>query len=231
MDNQSKTEELTADYSFLQRRDVQTHFADLNIALLGGRHIQTGEGYVFTLVNSYPDEFRFFYRSLYGLELKQARAENIDYYYLDFPDEGKGKLATTDRFREMTPWEIIIALMLLNFYYDRYFEQTKVITWSQLQKEILEGELSKLYKKTFFNGEMRDFYSDPDWKALADNFKRVLRNFDRWGWVKMQPAEEGDGDLAFLIRESIDRFGKLYDYEISQFEQFIGQVNQKRSKA
>jgi chromosome condensin MukBEF MukE localization factor len=231
MDDQFKAEELTADYSFLARRDVQAHFADLNIALLGGRHIQTGEGYAYTLMNSYPDEFRFFYRSLYNLELKQARAENIDYYYLDFPEEGKGKLTTTDRFREMTPWEIIIALMLLNLYYDRYFEQTKMITWSQLQKEILESELSTQYKKTFFNGEVRDFYSDGDWKTLLDNFKRVFRHFDRWGWIKLQPAEEGEGDLAFLIRESIDRFGKLYDYEISQFEQFVAQANQKRSKA
>ncbi len=231
MDDQFKAPELSADYSFLARRDVQAHFADLNISLLGGRHIQTGEGYTFTLVNSYPDEFRFFYRNLYGLELKQARVENIDYFYLDFPEEGKGRLATTDRFREMTPWEIIIALMLLNMYYDRYFEQTKMITWSVLQKEIMESEMTALYKKTFFNNQVRDFYSDAEWKTLSDTFKRVLRNFDRWGWVKLQPIEEGEGELVFLIRESIDRFGKLYDYEISQFEQFIAQVNQKRSKS
>ena len=229
MDDQPKAEALTQDYSFLLRRDVQAHFADLNIALLSGRHIQTGEGYIFTLINSYPDEFLFFYRNLYGLELKQARAEQIDYYYLDFPDEGKGKLATTDRFREMTQWEIVIALMLLNLYYDRYFEQTKIITWNQLQKEILESDLSTLYKKAFFKNQLRDSYSDPEWKSLFDNFNRALKNFDRWGWVRLQPAEEGEGELAFLIRESIDRFGKLYDYEINQFGQFVQQVNQSKA--
>ncbi len=231
MDNQFKEQELISDFSFLSHRDVQAHFADLNITLLAGRHIQTGEGYHFTLVNNYPDEFKFFYRSLYGLELKQARVENIDYYYLDFPDEGKGKLNTADRFREMTPWEILIALMLLNMYYDRFFEQTKIVSWVVIQKEIMDSEMAQLYKKAFFNNTIREYYSDLEWKTLFDAFKRVLRNFDRWGWIKLQAAEEGDGDLVFVIRESIDRFGKLYQYEISQFDIFIEQINQKRTKA
>jgi hypothetical protein len=228
MDDQFKEPELITRFDFLGHRDVQAHFADLNIALLGGRHIQTGEGYHFTLVNSYPDEFKFFYRSLYGLELKQARVENIDYYYLDFPDEGKGKLNTTDRFREMTAWEMLIALMLLNMYYDRFFEQTKLINWPVIQKEIMESEFAPLYKKAFFNTLIREYYSDTEWKGLFDHFKRVIKSFERWGWVKQQVAEDGDGDLAFLIRESIDRFGKLYQYEINEFENFIEQINQKR---
>lgn len=231
MEDQLKESEITIDFSFLNLRDVQAHFADLNIALLGGRHIQAGEGYNFTLLNNYPDQFKFFYRSLYGLELKHSRVENIDYYYLDFPDEGKGKLYSSDRFREMTPWEVIIALMLLNMYYDRFFDQTKIINWVVIQKEITESEIANLYKKAFFNSTVRDHYSDSEWKSLFDAFKRVLRNFDRWGWVKLQPAEESDGDLVFVIRESIDRFGKLYQYEISQFDNFIEQINQKRLKS
>lgn len=230
MEDQLNGQEITNGYSFLAMRDVQAHFADLNIALLAGRHIQTGEGYNFTLVSSYPEELKFFYRSLYGLELKEARVENIDYYYLDFPDEGKGKLNSSDRFREMTAWEIIIALMLLNMYYDRFFEQTKTITWSAVQKEITEGNLSGSYKKAFFNNNIRDFYSDHEWKVLSDTFKRVLRNFDRWGWVKLLPAEEIDGDLVFVIRESIDRFAKLYQYEISQFDNFVDQIKAKRPR-
>jgi hypothetical protein len=231
MDDQFAQSGLTADFEFLNHRDVQTHFADLNIALLGGRHIQTGEGYHFTLVNNYPDEFRFFYRTLYGLELKQARTENIDYYYLDFPDEGKGKLNTTDRFREMTPWEMLFGLMLLNMYYDRFFEQTKLINWTQIKKEIEESELTPLYKKAFFNDRDRDFFSDTEWKNLLDNFKRVVKNFDRWGWVKTQRIDEEDGELTFLIRESIDRFGKLYQYEISEFESFIEQIHQRKARS
>lgn len=231
MDDQFKQPELTADFAFLNHRDVQAHFADLNIALLGGRHIQTGEGYHFTVVSNYPDEFKFFYRSLYGLELKQARTENVDYYFLDFPDEGKGRLNTTDRFREMTPWEMLFALMLLNMYYDRFFEQAKLISWTQVRKEIEESELTPLYRKAFFNDPGREFFSDPEWKNLLETFKRVLRNFDRWGWVKVQRAEEEEGELTFLIRESIDRFGKLYQYEITEFDSFIDQIHQKRARS
>lgn len=222
---------LTLDFAFLNHREVHAHFADLNIALLAGRHIQTGEGYHFTLVNNYSDEFRFFYRSLYGLELKQARTEQIDYYYLDFPEEGKGRLNNTNRFREMTTWEILFALMLLNMYYDRFFEQTKIISWALVRTEIEESELSPLYKKAFFNDSTRENFTDPEWKSLLDNFKRVLRNLDRWGWVKILPQDETDGELTFLIRESIDRFGKIYQYEISDFDNFIEQLRQKRTRA
>ncbi|MDB5141665.1 MAG: hypothetical protein JWQ66_378 [Mucilaginibacter sp.] len=231
MDDQFKQPELTANFAFLGHRDVQAHFADLNIALLGGRHIQTGEGYHYTLVSNYPDEFRHFYQQLYGLELKKARAESIDYFYLDFPDEGKGKLNTSDRFREMTPREMLFALMLLNMYYDRFFEQTKLISQSLIKKEIEESELTPLYKKAFFNNSVREFYSDNEWKNFFDIFKRVLRTFDRWGWVKMLPAEEADGEFSFLIRESIDRFGKIYQYEITDFDNFIDQIHQKKGKS
>lgn len=231
MEDESKQTGLIDDFRFLNQRDVQAHFADLNIALLSGRHLQTGEGYHFTLVNNYSDEFQFFYRSLYGLELKKNRVENIDYYYLDFPEEGKGKLNTSDRFREMTPWEMLFALMLLNIYYDRFFEKEKIITWTNVRKEIEESEQTFLYRKAFFNDPTREFFSDPEWKNLFDNFKRVLRTFDRWGWVKIQPTEDSFSDLTFLIRESIDRFGKLYQYEITEFDSFINQINQKKVKA
>lgn len=231
MDDQFETPEITQGFDFLNYLDVRAHFADLNIALLGGRHIQTGEGHHYALVNNYTDQFRYFYRSLYNLELKKARFEHTDYYYLDFRDEGKGKLNSTDRFREMTPWEMLIALMLLNMYYERFFDQAKIISWAALQKEIMESELSNLYKRAFFNNQIRDNYSDPEWKNLNDTFKRVLRNFDRWGWIKLHAPEEKEGELIFSIRESIDRFGKLYQYEISHFEDFIAQINQRRGKA
>jgi hypothetical protein len=231
MDDQLTEPGLNPNFAFLNFRDVQAHFADLNIALLGGRHIQTGEGYYFTLVNSYPADFKHFYQTLYGLDLKQGRAENIDYYYLDFPEESNGRLNTTDRFREMTPWEMLFALMLLNMYYDRFFEQSKELSWQVVRKEIEEGELAPLYRKAFINSASRETFSDQEIKNVFDHFKRVLRTFDRWGWVKIIQAEDADGDVVFLIRESIDRFGKLYNYEISEFDSFISQIDQKRARA
>jgi len=230
MEHNTKGESLIAEYSFLTHHNVQSHFADLNIALLSGRHIQTGEGYLFKLVNSYSDEFRNFYRTLYGLELSKGRVENMDYFYLDFPEEGRGKLNTSERFREMTPWEAIIGLMLLNMYYDRTFEMTKTINWPTITKEIMESDMTSLYKKAFFNNTIRDNYTDSEWKNIHEKFKRVLRTFDRWGWIKLQPSDGGEDDPVFVIRDSIDRFGKLYNYEISQFDHFVDQINKKRNQ-
>lgn len=230
MEHNIKGESLIAEYSFLTHHNVQSHFADLNIALLSGRHIQTGEGYLFNLVSSYSDELRNFYRNLYGLELSKGRVENMDYYYLDFPEEGRGRLNTSERFREMTPWEAIIGLMLLNMYYDRTFEMTKTINWPTITKEIMESDMTSLYKKAFFNNTIRDNYTDSEWKKIREKFKRVLRIFDRWGWIKLQPSDGGEDDPVFVIRDSIDRFGKLYNYEISQFDHFVEQINKKRNQ-
>lgn len=230
MDHEYKDRELNHDFSFLNYADVQTHFADLNISLLRGRHIQTGEGYIFTLVNNYVSEFTFYYRTLYGLELKREKSENIEYYYLDFPDEGKGKLYSSDRHREMSAWESLIAFMLLNMYYDRLFDRTKTINRPILENEIMNSDLSPSYKKVFFNNAIRDFYSDPEWKTAMDHFKRALRTLDQLGWVKLLPADEGDGDILFIIRESINRFANLYHYEISHFDTFVEQIIQKKHK-
>jgi len=229
MEHNIKGEGLITDYSFLSHHNVQSHFADLNIALLSGRHIQTGEGYLFTLLSSYSDEFKNFYRALYGLELSKGRVENMDYYYLDFPEEGKGKLNTSERFREMSPWEAIIGLMLLNMYYDRIFEMTKTISWPIIVKEIMESDMTASYKKVFFNNTTRENHTDSEWKSIQDTFKRVLRTFDRWGWVKLQPSEGNEDEPVFAIRDSIDRFGKLYTYEISQFDHFVEQIQKKRN--
>lgn len=230
MDYDYKDREVNHDFSFLNFSDVQTHFADLNISLLRGRHVQTGEGYIFTLVNNYFSEFTFYYRSLYGLDLKREKSENIEYYYLDFPEEGKGKLYSSDRHREMSAWDSLIALMLLNMYYDRLFDHTKTINRPILENEIMNSDLAPLYKKVFFNNVIRDFYSDPEWKTAMDHYKRALRTLDQLGWVKLLPAEEGDGDILFIIRESINRFSNLYHYEISHFDTFVEQIMQKKNK-
>ncbi|WP_437919677.1 condensin complex protein MksE [Sphingobacterium sp. LRF_L2] len=230
MDFEYTNREVDHDFSFLNFSDVKAHFADLNIELLRGRHIQTGEGYIFTLVNNYSSEFQFYYRTLYGLELKREKSENIEYYYLDFPEEGKGRLYSNDRHREMSTWESLIAFMLLNMYYDRLFDRTKTINRSILEQEIMNSDLSPSYKKIFFNNAVRDFYSDPEWKTAMDNYKRVLRTLDQLGWVKLLPAGEGDGDILFIIKESINRFAALYQYEISHFDTFVEQILQKKNK-
>lgn len=230
MDNEYKEKEIGHDFSFLNYSDVQAHFADLNISLLRGRHIQTGESYIFTLVNNYVSDFTFYYRSLYGLELKREKTENVEYYYLDFSEEGKGKLNSSDRHREMTSWDSLIAFMLLNMYYDRLFDRTKTINRPAIENEILNSDLSLHYKKIFFNNSIRDNYSDPEWKTAMDNYKRALRTLDQLGWVKILPAEDGDGDILFIIRESINRFANIYQYEIRHFENFVEQIMQKKNK-
>ena len=131
----------------------------------------------------------------------------------------------------MTAWETLFALMFLNMYYDRFFEKTKVITWPVIRREIEEGDLAHLYRKAFFNNTHRENLSDQEVKTLSEMLKRVLKNFERWGWVKILPIEEAEGELAFEIRESIDRLGKLYNYEISDFDQFIKQIDLKRTRA
>ncbi|MBV8802906.1 MAG: hypothetical protein JO131_08110 [Gammaproteobacteria bacterium] len=213
-------------FSFLEKEEVQEYFADLNIALLRGRHIQKNDYHLFHLLNAYQKEFANYYKLLYNLLLEKDRMDNEIYYYLDFPIDGRGKLADYSRHKELTEKQIVIGLMLLNMYYDRFFENPKEINWIDIKKEITEGESSSLYKKLLFN-HIRDDYSDQEWSRVTKLLRQVLKKFETLGWIQELKLTEVD-ELRFTLRESIHRLAKLYKYEIENFDEFIKEYNSKK---
>ena len=133
-------------YAFLEIPEVEKYFADLNTKLLAGRHVQSDDYYLFLTLEEYGLQFAFFYERLYNLKLNYGLHDGVKYYYLDFFDAGKGKAMDISRYRALTELQTVIGLMLINMYYAKYFQNPKIITWSDIRKEIQFGDLKEKYQ-------------------------------------------------------------------------------------
>ena len=61
-----------------------------------------------------------FYSNLYRLNLVVDISDSSRYYYLDFTENGKGKLSDANRNKELTELQTLIGLTLLDMYYQKY---------------------------------------------------------------------------------------------------------------
>jgi len=187
--------------------------------LLQGGHIQNDKYYLFQLLVDYPRQLENYYKQIYGLDLVEGVKDESRYFYLDFLEESKGKIGNVKRRKELSEAQTIMGIMLLNMYYDRYFETPKEIRFEDIKKEVMDGENKIAYKRLLFN-EVRDNYSPPEWKRVITSIKSTLRDFEQLGWVERLPMEE-DEEVHFIIKETVHRFQQLYQKEITEFDQFV----------
>jgi len=230
MEHEDSSEVIRKTFDFLNDVFVKQHFAELNIALLNGRHIQQRDDHLFQLLDEYTNDFIHYYESLYGLNLCKKMRDNSIYYYLDFPEDTRTKMSLPEHSRQLTQRETIIGVMLLNMYYDRYFDDIKEIHWSTIETEILEGKNSELYKKLFF-GDVRDFYTPQEWGLRKKNFKDTIKTFEKLGWVEKHSSTSFNDkdDIHFILHPSIHRLATLYKQELDNFDDFVESYYQSKN--
>ena len=226
MENEHSPEVTAQDFRFLSHEFVRQHFADLNFALLSGRHVQKRDTFLFQLLDEYSEQLHHYYESLYGLHIRKNSIDSTIYYFLDFPEDARGKMASQERTRQLTHRETIIGLMLLKMYNDHFFDVVKDIHWSDIRTEIMESERSNLYKLLFF-GDVRDTYSDKEWGLRKKHFKDTIGEFDKLGWVEKQSPTYGN-DIHFVIQPSIHRLATLYKNELENFDAFVHEYRHKQ---
>lgn len=210
-----------SDYSFLTEESVEKHFPDINILLLSGKHIDHKHYAEYTVLESYEPQWRSFYINLYRLNLVSDIADRSRYYYLDFTENGKGKLSDASRNKELTELQTLIGLALLDMYYQKYFDEEKIIHWNDIKTQILESDHQEAYKRILFN-DIRDSYDEKEWSTVENKFGKTIDNFDKLGWVEKQSGR--NEELVFEIRPAIHRLTKLYQEELQNFESFSQQL-------
>lgn len=210
-----------SDYSFLSEESVEKHFADINMLLLSGKHIDHKYYTEYTVLESYELQWRSFYSNLYRLNLVADIFDRSRYYYLDFTENGKGKLSDAGRNKELTELQTLIGLTLLDMYYQKYFDEEKVIYWNDIKIQILESDHQEAYKRILFN-DIRASYDEKEWNEVHTKFSKTIENFDRLGWVEKQSGR--NEDLVFEIRPAIHRLAKLYQVELQDFGSFSQQL-------
>lgn len=209
------------DYSFLLEESVEKHFADINILLLSGKHIDHKFYAFFTVLESYENQWQYFYGNLYKLNLVADVYDGCRYYYLDFTDTSKGKLNDASRNIELTELQTLVGLTLLDMYYQKYFDEEKIIHWNDIKVQILESDYQNAYKQILFK-IIRDSYDEKEWNDVRTKFSKTVESFDRLGWVEKRSGR--NEELIFEIRPAIHRLAKLYQDELQNFDLFSQQL-------
>lgn len=215
-----------APYSFLNEERVEKYFADINIMLLSGKHIDQKTYAIFSLLEEMESHWRNFYKNLYNLNFVTANFDGQTYFYLDFFDTAKGRFSDNFRHKELTEMQLLIGLSMLDIYYKRFFDEKKVIKWSDIVNLIIEGEQQQAYKKIFFNSvRQSNTYDEKDWKQVERKITSVIDSFDKLGWVEKLSSQ--NEELVFEIRPAINRLAKLYEDELTQFDDFVANLKKQ----
>lgn len=210
-----------SDYSFLTEESVEKHFADINILLLSGKHIDHKYYAEYTILENYEAQWRSFYSNLYRLNLVTDIFDRSRYYYLDFTENGKGGLGDVSRNKELTELQTLVGLTLLDMYYQKYFDEEKIIYWNDIKTQIQESDHQEAYKRILFN-DIRGSYDEKEWNIVEKKFSKTIDSFDKLGWVERQSGK--NEELVFEIRPAIHRIAKLYQEELQDFETFSRQL-------
>lgn len=224
MENDSQN---VTSYDFLLDDKIEKHFADINIMLLSGRHIDERYYTAFSILEEKASQWTQFYKNLYNLNLIDDKFDSHRYFYLDFFDTAKGKFTDNSRHRELSETQTLVGLMLLDIYHKRYFDEQKMISWTDLKNIIIEGEQQEAYKRILFN-EARESYDAREWGYVTKKINSAVDLFDKLGWVEKRSSSQGEVSVPdFEIRPAINRLAKLYGYELQNFESFASSLKKE----
>lgn len=207
-------------FEFLNNTQMQKHFAELNIELLKGRHITPSSLPHFALLDEFEKNIGHYYNTLYGLVLEKRSHDSVTYFYLEFPEAGRGRLSNPTLYGEMDGKTTIVACILANLYFANYFRYDKKFQWEDIQYEIEHGEHKEVYQQLFFN-DIRTDYTDNEWSNVRKLFSAVINFFNRIGLVE---KEDSDEEIHFTILPTIYHFIEIYQDEIEHIDQFLGEL-------
>ncbi|QRY55856.1 condensin complex protein MksE [Sphingobacterium siyangense] len=215
-------------YAFLAKENIEKHFADINLKLLSGRHIDERDYLAFNLIEDNLEHWKTFYGRLYRLDLVSGNFDGQFCFYLNFFDDSKGLFLDYSRHRVISSTQTLIGLMLIDIYYKRFFDEHKIVKWSDLRNTILEGELQHSYKKVLF-GEVRESnsYDAREWGNVYRKFNKTIDLFDKIGWVEKLSGTGTTEVQSFELRPAINRLAKMYDKELENFDIFVSQLKMK----
>jgi hypothetical protein len=208
-------ENANTSFAFLTSDDATKYFAEVDILLKQGRHIQDygSDSRLFFFIDEYYDRgLRDFYKQFFQINLERESHDNERYYYLDFTEDSKGKLAKDNRNKELESDRIIFAILLLNVYKEKFFEK-KESNWQELSQIFKESEHKELWQELLF-GKLKQNYTPQEEQNVKDKVRSIIKDFEKLGWVALKSAE----DLNFEILPSIARISKLYSDVIENVE-------------
>lgn len=209
-------------YYFLTSDQANKDFADLDYNLKNGRHIQdfAADHRLFSYLEEYYDKgLKEYYLDFFGMNLVKEDSDQDRYYYLDFPENGKGKLGKENRSKELEDVQLIFAILLLNLYKEKFFEK-KEVRWDELERIFKENEHKDIWRRLLY-GSVKDNYSPNEEQSVVARITKILNVFEDLGWVDIISPKE----VHFVILPAIDRISKMYQEIIGDIENIKQYLN------
>jgi chromosome condensin MukBEF MukE localization factor len=208
-------ENANSNFPFLNTEQAKKYFADADIALKQGRHIQDygNDIRIFSFVDEYFEKgLEEYYKQFFGMNLVRDSNDNEKFYYLNFPEDSKGKFGKENRSKELEDEKVIFAILFLNLYKEKFFEQ-KEFLWQELEQTFKESEHKGLWQ-TILYGKIKQNYTPKEELDVKDKVRKILTDFEKLGWIIFKNQEE----VHFEILPSIERMSKLYEDVINNVE-------------
>lgn len=218
-------ENANSNFPFLNSEQANKYFADADIALKQGRHIQDfgNDTRIFSFIDEcFEKGLEDYYKQFFGMNLVCEKSDNGKFYYLEFPEDSKGKFGKENRSKELEDDKVIFAILFLNLYKERFFEQ-KEINWQDLEQTFKEGEHKDLWQCILF-GKVKPNYTPKEEQDVKEKVRRILNDFEKLGWITFNNQEE----FMFEILPSIERIGKLYKDVINNVESIEKYLNNEQ---
>ncbi|MBN8703856.1 MAG: hypothetical protein J0M08_12385 [Bacteroidetes bacterium] len=211
-------------FAFLDTETASKYFAEVDFALKQGRHLQHygNDAKLWDYVSDHYEQLAHYYQHLFGVYLRKDSNERDVYFYLDFPEDGHGRFVQ-DRNKDVDDRMVIIGILLLNMYKERFFEG-KEVKWNTIEQIIEEGEQKEFWQKLLY-GEAKRNYTPNEKEEMRRRMERTLSEFNRLGWITWINQEA----LHFEILPAIDRLSRLYANEISNVELMSEFINEQIS--
>ena len=214
-----------ANYQFLNSDRAEKYFADADITLKQGKHLQNygNDSRIFSFVDEYFEKgLQEYYLRFFKMNLVRGTNDNQKFYYLDFPDDGKGKLGKENRSKELESDKVIFAILLLNMFNHKFFEN-KEIEWMELDQTFKEGEHKELWQKLLF-GKIKNNYTPTEEQSVKEKVKSILKDLEKLGWVEIKNLDE----VKFEIMPSIERISRLYRDVIGNIDSISEYLNHEQ---
>lgn len=219
-DNSGKIET----YSFLNNKKAKSIFAKLDYTLRSGIHIQREYPlnvnlYRFLNEAENYESLKDYYKDFFNLNLIKEGSDFNNYYYLNFNEDGKGKVPSDNRDYLKSEYIIIGMLFLKMYKLDGNIELDSVSEFTTLLYEEYEEQKNALRK--LINDNSSDKSTDLSDQRFETVITKSFEKFGDLGWLMWEREDEKD---KFKVMPSFERLRINYQPQIETIDDLIKEV-------
>lgn len=203
---------------FLYAENTKELFAEIDYLLKDGMHFQKQGNQIrhFNFIDKNIDSLRLYYQDFFDVELSEGGEKPINYFYLDFYGNSRGKISS--RHREILKSEYVIIGFLI---YKIIHIDKQIIDLDSVQKlkekiridyEDYKPGIYRLIAKSrnITPGNLND-------NAIDTTIQSALEEFRKIGWIELNKDE-------FSLLPAFDRLIKVYEEYILNIDETLNEL-------